>query len=168
MRLAIVGSRNYRDLQRVEDFVNRLAPETVVVSGGASGVDRRAERAARARGLTVDIFEADWNGAGRRAGIERNERMLATVDAVAAFWDGESRGTAHAILCACRLRKFVRVCGNHGEKPLDQAKDRARRVMADRPKKRHEDVAYDPAWEKDVVSSHRGAMLRRWGRGRVR
>lgn len=45
-RVAIIGSREGADLQQVENFVYALRakyPETIVVSGGASGVDKLAE-----------------------------------------------------------------------------------------------------------------------------
>lgn len=45
-RVAIIGSRAGADLQQVDDFVYALRskhPGTIVVSGGASGVDKLAE-----------------------------------------------------------------------------------------------------------------------------
>lgn len=47
--VAIIGSRYFFKLQYVTDLVNELNPGTTVVSGGAIGVDRTAEIAARKR-----------------------------------------------------------------------------------------------------------------------
>ena len=60
MKIAIVGSRDFPQLERIDAFVDSLSPGDVVVSGGARGVDSRAERRARARGLEVLSIPADW------------------------------------------------------------------------------------------------------------
>ena len=51
LTVGIVGSRDFPDLKWVEKFVYELQPRTVVVSGGARGVDKAAEDAARDSGL---------------------------------------------------------------------------------------------------------------------
>lgn len=56
MRVAIVGSRDWRDLDRVAEFVYSLAkkyPGAILVSGGARGVDEKAELAAQVNCLEV-------------------------------------------------------------------------------------------------------------------
>ena len=56
MRVAIVGSREYRDLDAVTRFVAKLCkkyPGAIIVSGGARGVDEAAEAAALDCGLGV-------------------------------------------------------------------------------------------------------------------
>jgi hypothetical protein len=50
--------------------------QLVVVDGGARGVDRMVDGMARSLGLRVETFPADWDGRGRIAGFERNQRML--------------------------------------------------------------------------------------------
>lgn len=49
--VAIIGSRKFpvRRLHQIEEFVNELKPQTLVVSGGAVGVDKTAEVAALKR-----------------------------------------------------------------------------------------------------------------------
>jgi predicted Rossmann fold nucleotide-binding protein DprA/Smf involved in DNA uptake len=42
-RVAIIGSRDYPDLERVRAYVRRLPTGTVFISGGARGVDSAAE-----------------------------------------------------------------------------------------------------------------------------
>lgn len=84
----------------MEAYVRALPPGTVVVSGGAEGVDRWAEEAARERGFETLIFNADWEGLGRSAGPIRNEQIVAHSDRLVAFWDGRSRGTLNSIALA--------------------------------------------------------------------
>lgn len=108
-RIAIVGSRDYPVMDAVNQFVQSLPADTVVVSGGARGVDREAARAAKRRGLRTLIFLADWNTYGRRAGMIRNEQIVDHADQVVAFWDGRSPGTANTIQRARRKGLPIRI-----------------------------------------------------------
>lgn len=99
-RIAVIGSRGFASLDRVRDFVRSLPPGTMVVSGGARGVDSAAETAAREAGVATEIHHADWDTHGRKAGPMRNALIIANADAVVAFWDGESRGTLNALVQA--------------------------------------------------------------------
>jgi len=119
MKLALIGSRGYPALDLVRRFVVDLPADTIVVSGGARGVDSAAEDAARAVGLCVLVLEPDWETLGRRAGLVRNEEVIDEVDEVVAWWDGESRGTVHALQLAGEAGKPVTVFGPHGEKIED-------------------------------------------------
>lgn len=109
MRVAIVGSRDYPDLAEVRRYVGTLPPDTVVVTGGARGVDRVAADEAESRGLAVVIHCAKWDDEGRSAGYRRNIRIVEDCDRVVAFWDGGSRGTQHTIDIARRKGRPVEV-----------------------------------------------------------
>jgi len=104
MRWALVGSREYRDLQAVREVV-RLFPArgTVIVSGGARGVDQAAAEEAKKLGLPVVEYLPDWHRHGRAAGMIRNRQIVANADAVIAFWDGQSRGTRHTVELANKV-----------------------------------------------------------------
>lgn len=104
-RIAIVGSRNFPDLDRVRAFVHELPEDAIVISGGASGVDTCAVGCAHVRGLLTEVYRADWRRLGRRAGFVRNEEIVKRCDRVVAFWDGVSRGTAHTIGLAAKYGK---------------------------------------------------------------
>lgn len=111
MRVAIVGSRDYPNLEHVDAYVESLPTDTVVVSGGARGVDTRAAARARERGLCVEEYLADWERFGRAAGMIRNKKVLDVCERVVAFWDGSSRGTAHTIREAIKRGLRVEVKG---------------------------------------------------------
>lgn len=106
MKIGIVGSRDYPNLEDIYDFVAGLPPDTVVLSGGARGVDWWAEDAARHCGLTTDIYPADWSQ-GRGAGFARNQLIVDASDCIVAFWDGHSRGTLDTIRKADAANKGV-------------------------------------------------------------
>lgn len=109
MKLAIVGSRNFSDWLAIMNYVHELPLDTVIVSGGARGVDTVAEQTAQARGMTTEIYRADWDKYGKSAGYRRNADIVAAADEVVAFWDGYSKGTAHTIELARKAGKKVTV-----------------------------------------------------------
>lgn len=109
MRIAIVGSRDYSQLEAVRAFVDSLPKDAVVVSGRGRGVDTAAEMRARERGLQTLIFPADWARHGRQAGFLRNPLIVNACDQLVAFWDGESRGTADTLSLARRANKPIEV-----------------------------------------------------------
>ena len=113
--VAIVGSKTYPRPDLIATYVDRLAADCVLVSGGAPGVDNFAEEAAEARGLRTLIFHADWKRLGRRAGPIRYEQIVAHADRVVAFWDGQSCGTLNALVLASRAGLSIEIYGAHGE-----------------------------------------------------
>lgn len=70
------------------------APVVALAHGGAPGADSLAGAWAEARGLEVEVYEADWEAYGRSAGPRRNADMLRLFQPtlVVAFPGG--RGTA--------------------------------------------------------------------------
>ena len=97
MKVAIVGTRTYPDLEQVRKYVRDLSPDDIIVSGGAKGVDETAEGEARKLGMEVISVPAEWNKYGKRAGLMRNDIIVGMADCVVAFWDGVSRGTKYTI-----------------------------------------------------------------------
>ena len=106
-KVAIVGSRTWTNWEAVRDYVNSLEPDTVVVSGGARGVDQWAEIFANERGLETIIYRADWRTHGKRAGILRNKDIIDASDRVVAFWCDASTGTQNSIERAWASKKPV-------------------------------------------------------------
>ena len=113
-RVAIVGSRSYPLMEAVASYVRRLSSDTMVVSGGAFGVDSVAEFMARKVGLQVVVFEADWKRYGKAAGMIRSRDVVALADRVMAFWDGKSPGTRGTIDLARLAGKPLVVYGPDG------------------------------------------------------
>lgn len=101
-RVGVVGSRGFKRLELVASFVRELPVLTTVVTGGAFGVDKAAEKVARENELVVEVVVAGWGSLGRAAGPERNARLVAMgLDRLVTFWDGDSPGTLDV---ACRAR----------------------------------------------------------------
>lgn len=115
LKVAVVGSRNYTRLDLVRMAIEVMHDNVTVVSGSAKGVDQYAEKIARSRGLAVEIYPAEWEKFGKRAGFVRNEKMVEVSDWVLAFWDGVSKGTAHTIRIAAKAGKLAGVVGDYGQ-----------------------------------------------------
>lgn len=101
MIFGIVGSRGFTDYQKM---IKCLKPYkkliTKVVSGGAKGADSLARTYAAENKIPYIEFEADWDTDGKQAGFIRNTRIVKASDVIVAFWDLESKGTAHTLKCA--------------------------------------------------------------------
>lgn len=109
VRVAIVGSRAFPELERVREYVRALPKGTIVVSGGARGVDLAAELEAKRCGLNVCIYYPRWDLHGKGAGFARNRLIVHNCDRLVAFHDGKSRGTLHTISVAVELGVPYRV-----------------------------------------------------------
>ena len=110
MKVAIVGSRDFPDLRRVRLYVRQnIGRISLLISGGARGVDWAAEEEADAMGIPAKIFSADWDGFGRSAGFRRNVDIVKAADKVVVFWDGLSAGARHDIDLALKYHKDLEV-----------------------------------------------------------
>lgn len=109
MKVAVVGSRNFKYLDLVKDYIDSLPDKTVVVTGGARGVDAAAEDAARKRGLEVVVVTPDYSSYGHIATKVRNSVIARMADKVTAFWDGLSGGTANTLAWAAVWGRPVEV-----------------------------------------------------------
>jgi hypothetical protein len=100
-RVLVCGSRDWEERTLIRMDIAWVAsqwPGATVIHGGARGADAIAGQIAQDMGLNVEVFPADWDAHGKRAGILRNLAMLDTNPThVIAFQKGRSRGTQHTI-----------------------------------------------------------------------
>lgn len=108
-RVAVIGSREYRDLYTVGWFVRGLPAGSVVISGGARGVDRAAAEAAKQAGHALVEHLPDYGTHGKRAPLVRNALIVEDCDRLVAFWDGASTGTMHTVGLARKAGKPVEI-----------------------------------------------------------
>ena len=102
-RVIIAGGRDFDDYELLKKKCDQLFSErwpTAIVCGEARGADSLGKRYANERDIPAMSFPADWDLYGKRAGYIRNKEMADNADALIAFWDGESRGTANMIQLA--------------------------------------------------------------------
>lgn len=97
MRLLVFGGRDFSEWQSAFSCLDRIHAKhavSVVIEGGARGADRTGREWARARGVRVETFPADWKSHGKRAGFLRNQQMLDEGNPDAAIGFPGGRGTA--------------------------------------------------------------------------
>lgn len=115
LKLIVAGGRDFNDYALMEKLLNQLANEEYekysvsIVSGMARGADALAARFAEENNIQLYEFPADWNQHGRGAGYVRNREMAVFADALVAFWDGESKGTANMIKTMHAMHKRTHV-----------------------------------------------------------
>lgn len=110
LKVGIVGSRHYADLEKVERYVESIPTGTRVVTGSASGVDAAATRTARRLGLPITTVAASFEEAkDAAAASSRNRKLVEQIDVLVAFWDGASSGTRMTVERALEAGKEVHV-----------------------------------------------------------
>ncbi len=114
MKVAIVGSRRFSDPNRVTEYVNSLPPRASIITGSASGVDAAATKAARAKGIPVQVMPASFDElADASKSASRNQRLIDACDVLVAFWDGSSKGTRTTVDRALDSGKEVHIFVAH-------------------------------------------------------
>ena len=118
-KLIVAGGRDFLDYTLLSHelmhlVIGPLAPykdhDVSIVSGMARGADALGAKFARANGVQLYEFPADWDKHGKRAGFMRNEQMGNFADGLVAFWDGKSKGTKHMIdFMQCSVAKPVHI-----------------------------------------------------------
>lgn len=99
MKVAVVGSRSIT----VAEIARHIPKETsLIISGGAIGVDTLAEQYADENGIEKLIIYPDYDLYGKSAPLIRDRIIVDRADMVIAFWDGQSSGTEFTISYAKR------------------------------------------------------------------
>jgi hypothetical protein len=114
-RILVCGSRSHWEYDLVAGFVSEVVAKfpdaKVFISGKAKGADAISayilEKKLNKKVRRIEVTKEEWADLGGAAGFARNWKMLMQCDAVAALWDGSSRGTKATIDGAKRLGKPV-------------------------------------------------------------
>jgi predicted Rossmann fold nucleotide-binding protein DprA/Smf involved in DNA uptake len=110
LKVAIVGSRHFSEPDRVADYVRSLPAKASILTGSASGVDAAATKAAREKGIPVQVMPASFDEmADASKAAARNQRLVDACDVLVAFWDGSSKGTRATVERALDSGKEVHV-----------------------------------------------------------
>jgi hypothetical protein len=103
MKVLVTGDREWSDLDRVVEELQKLPSGTVLIHGDCRGADVTCAVVAEALGFVVRPYSADWAKHPRAAGVIRNQQMLDVehtaeepIDLCLAFHNDieRSRGTA--------------------------------------------------------------------------
>ena len=104
MKLLIVGSRSIKEYALEKHIPNET---TMIITGGAEGIDTLAEQYADKMRLSKLILRPQYDLYGRGAPLKRNEKMVELCDMVLIIWDGCSKGTKYTINYAEKIGKKV-------------------------------------------------------------
>jgi len=111
MNVAVVGSRNCQGFC-ADSIIAYLPKECdTIISGGALGVDSFAQLVAKKLNLQFECILPNYEKDGKNAPLFRNQEIVRRADMVLAFWDFQSRGTAHTIAYCIEMGVPVRVIG---------------------------------------------------------
>lgn len=93
MKVLVCGASRYQDREALFsclDDLHAATPVSLIVNGGARGVDYLASLWANERGIELKVFKADRHSSGQDAFVVLNGRMLETIrpDLVVAFPGG--------------------------------------------------------------------------------
>ena len=106
MKLLIAGSRSITDI----DISQYIPTDTsLIISGGANGVDILAEEYADKNRISKLILRPRYDLYRRAAPLKRNDEMVQLCDKVLIFWDGVSKGTKHTIDYANKIGKPIEI-----------------------------------------------------------
>jgi hypothetical protein len=80
---------------------------TLIITGGAKGIDELAENYADEKHIPKLIIRPEYNKYGKAAPLIRTKAIIEKSDLIIVFWDGESKGTQYAIKYATSLGKKI-------------------------------------------------------------
>lgn len=109
--LGVVGGRDFKDYKLMETTLDGFIQsgiDYVIVSGGAKGADKLAEKYAEKKGYDMIIYTPKWSQ-GKMAGPLRNQKIVDKSDEIVAFWDGKTPGTKSTIQIARKCEKPVHI-----------------------------------------------------------
>ena len=113
MKIAVIGSRDYKEFWEIIDILEKLKEhygnDLEIISGGAEGPDSVAELWCKSKDVKITVFPADFENGGKGAGVKRNSKIIDSADQVIAFWDGKSPGTLDGIIKAKKTKKPIQV-----------------------------------------------------------
>jgi len=110
-KLAIVGTRkpslSYKEWEKI--LLQEVSPSdlSLIVSGGATGIDTYAKLFAGRHHIPLMEFLPDYAKYGIKAPLRRNTLIVKEASKVVAFPSAGSQGTFHSISEARRQKKPV-------------------------------------------------------------
>ena len=117
--IGIIGSKNFKDSDLIHAWLDRLnrelGPFDKLIIGGVGGTDTSAEKWAKNNKKEIKVYYADWSTYGKKAIFVRNIFIVDNSDILIAFWDGDSKDSAHAIRIARASNKPLLVISERGE-----------------------------------------------------
>lgn len=97
MRLAVIGSKEFNDYEKLRSVLDKITGITAIISGAAPGADALAARYAAEHNLKLLEFPPDQEKHGTVANHVRDRQIVENCDRLIAFWDRQCAGTKYTI-----------------------------------------------------------------------
>lgn len=101
VKLAIVGSRYFSDYdvvaKHVKEYIDSIGAPSMIISGGATGVDSLAVQYADKYEIPKLVFKPQWGKYGKAAGPIRNKLIVNECTHLIAFMAEDSVGTKDTV-----------------------------------------------------------------------
>ena len=104
MKILIAGSRTIKSYD-IKQHINKNT--SLIICGGAVGVDTLAEQTADELGISKLVLRPEYGKYGKAAPLVRNKKMVELADEVIVIWDGKSRGALYTFEYAQEQNKRV-------------------------------------------------------------
>jgi hypothetical protein len=109
MKMAIVGSRSVDDYEWIKSILEFYDGITLIISGGALGVDSLAKKYAVEKNIPLLEIKPEYDKYPQnlkwKAPLDRNTTIVEKCEYVIAFWDGKSKGTLDTVNKAKKFNK---------------------------------------------------------------
>ena len=105
VKLLVAGSRSICNF----DIGQYIDDVTLIINGGARGVDTLAEKYADEHKISKVILHPEYKKYGKAAPLVRNKYMVDICDKVLIIWDGKSSGTKYTIEYANKINKPITI-----------------------------------------------------------
>lgn len=104
MKVAIIGSRHVKNPKVILNKIVEELPAdcTEIVSGGAEGTDKLAEKFAVENNIKFTEISSE-------SPLEKSQKLADYADCLIAFWDCTSKGTAVIISTFTKVSKHVKI-----------------------------------------------------------
>ena len=129
MNIGVTGSRTRSDIPLLLQCLSMLPKDSILITGGATGIDSECEMAAKELSLTIEIVRPDRtaiqnHASACRAYHERNAEIVRRSDIVLAFPPSDRKGgTENTIKHAKKYDKplFIYEAANTAQNNLQLA-----------------------------------------------
>lgn len=96
--ISISGSRYYNNYEYIKNVLTTYNLNNKIINiGDAKGVDALVVKYCKENNIKYNIFYANWNKYGLKAGPIRNEELIKNTELLIAFPEKTSKGTISAI-----------------------------------------------------------------------
>ena len=107
MKLAVIGSKEFTDYEKLKSTLDKKEEISQIISGGAAGTDTLAKKYARENNIAFLEFPPDYSKYGKDAKHVRDKLIVENCDKIIAFYDGKCEGTQYTLDYGKKLRKPI-------------------------------------------------------------